>query len=132
MPLTCCVPGCISGYRSRKEKGSLFLPPKQPRKRDRWKGAIHRQEMDAFSFESKAVRECEKHFDPTDIIRADEFKIRGQSVLLQREKPAEPRIFENLPAYLTKPKPRSRPNGKIRLQNVVAFRRRTTMRLQLL
>ncbi|KAH9372898.1 hypothetical protein HPB48_001749 [Haemaphysalis longicornis] len=56
---------------------------------------------------------CEKHFDPTDIIRADEFKISGQYVLLQREKlklrvDAIPRIFENLPAYFTKPKPRSR------------------------
>ncbi|KAH9379983.1 hypothetical protein HPB48_015914 [Haemaphysalis longicornis] len=96
MHLTCCVPGCRSGEQ-----------------RDRWKLAIPCQETDAFSFESKAVRVCEKHFDPTNIIRADEFKISGQSVLLQREKlklrvDAVPRIFENLPAYFTKPKPRSR------------------------
>ncbi|KAL3189721.1 hypothetical protein MRX96_021186 [Rhipicephalus microplus] len=87
MPLTCCVPGCRSGYRSTTEKAPLFCLPSDREQRDRWKRAIPRQETDAFSFESKAVRVSEKHFDRTDIIRADEFKISGQSVLLQREKP---------------------------------------------
>lgn len=127
MPLTCCVPGCRSGYRSCTEKASLFCLPSDREQRDRWKRAIPRQETGAFNFESKAVRVCEKHFDTTDIIRADEFRISGQSVLLQREKPklrvgAIPRIFENLPAYLTKPKPRSRSQR----ENPPAKRRRVS------
>ncbi|XP_075726173.1 uncharacterized protein LOC142767815 [Rhipicephalus microplus] len=127
MPLTCCVPGCRSGYRSCTEKASLFCLPSDREQRDRWKRAIPRQETGAFNFESKAVRVCEKHFDTTDIIRADEFRISGQSVLLQREKPklrvgAIPRIFENLLAYLTKPKPRSRSQR----ENPPAKRRRVS------
>ncbi|KAH8041878.1 hypothetical protein HPB51_019259 [Rhipicephalus microplus] len=127
MPLTCCVPGCRSGYQSCTEKASLFCLPSDREQRDRWKRAIPRQETGAFNFESKAIRVCEKHFDTTDIIRADEFRISGQSVLLQREKPklrvgAIPRIFENLPAYLTKPKPRSRSQR----ENPPAKRRRVS------
>lgn len=111
--MTCCVPGCRTGYRSSKEKASLFSLPSNREQRDMWKRAIPRQEAGAFSFESKNVRVCAKHFDPTDVIRADGFVIRGQFVSLQRDKvrlraEAIPRIFENLPAYLTKPKARSR------------------------
>ncbi|KAL3194631.1 hypothetical protein MRX96_016092 [Rhipicephalus microplus] len=58
MPLTCCVPGCRSGYRNTTDKASLFCLPSDHEQRDRWKRAISRQGTDAFSFESKA-RTCD-------------------------------------------------------------------------
>lgn len=59
------------------------------------------------------MRVCEKHFDDSDIIRVDEFVINGEVASLKRDKPllkpnAVPRKFDGLPAYLTKPKQRSR------------------------
>ncbi|KAH7944738.1 hypothetical protein HPB51_028547 [Rhipicephalus microplus] len=69
--------------------------------------------MGDFCFDSKYVRVCEKHFDDSDIVRADEFVVNGEKVSLPRDKPllkpcAIPRKFDGLPAYLTKPKQRSR------------------------
>lgn len=114
MPKTCCVTGCSSGYRSNKEKASLFCFPSSAELREKWKRAIPRLEAGGFSFESKNVRVCEKHFDASDVVRTDEHIVNGVVVSLQRERPrlrtnAVPRIFDGLPAYLTKPKPRSRP-----------------------
>ncbi|KAH7941356.1 hypothetical protein HPB49_012564 [Dermacentor silvarum] len=113
MPYTCCVPGCRSGYNGVDEKVSLFCLPANPELRDRWKRAIPRQETAGFSFESKYVRVCEKHFDAGDIIRADVCTVNGSVVSLPRDRPklavdAIPRIFEGLPLYLAKPKERSR------------------------
>ncbi|KAL3192662.1 hypothetical protein MRX96_058883 [Rhipicephalus microplus] len=114
MSKTCCVTGCSSGYRSNKEKASLFCFPSSAELREKWKRAVPRLEAGGFSFESKNVRVCEKHFDASDVVRTDEHIVNGVVVSLQRERPrlrtnAVPRIFDGLPAYLTKPKPRSRP-----------------------
>ncbi|KAH8032558.1 hypothetical protein HPB51_026011 [Rhipicephalus microplus] len=70
-------------------------------------------ETAGFSFESKYARVCEKHFDASDIVRADVCTVNGDIVSLPRERPrlvedAVPRIFEGLPSYLSKPKQRSR------------------------
>ncbi|XP_072143470.1 uncharacterized protein [Dermacentor andersoni] len=113
MPNTCCVPGCRSGYKGTTEKVSLFCLPNNKEQREKWKRAIPRQESGGFNFESKYTRVCAKHFDASDIVTAYNFNINGDDVSLEREKPtlktnAVPRIFEGLPAYLTKPKPRSR------------------------
>lgn len=113
MPNTCCVPGCRSGYKGTTEKVSVFGLPSDGELREKWKRAIPRQETGDFNFDSKYVRVCEKHFDDSDIIRADEFVINGEVVSLKRDKPllkpnAVPRKFDGLPAYLTKPKQRSR------------------------
>nr|XP_037279474.1 uncharacterized protein LOC119172463 isoform X2 [Rhipicephalus microplus] len=113
MPNTCCVPGCHSGYKGTVEKVSLFCLPANAEQRVRWKRAIPRQETAGFSFESKYARVCEKHFDASDIVRADVCTVNGDIVSLPRERPrlvedAVPRIFEGLPSYLSKPKQRSR------------------------
>ncbi|KAM7301346.1 hypothetical protein ISCGN_016865 [Ixodes scapularis] len=114
MPKTCCVTGCSSGYRSNKEKASLFCLPSSAELREKWKRAIPRLEAGGFNFESKNVRVCENHFDVSDVVRTDEHIVNGVVVSLQQERPrlrtdAVPKIFDGLPAYLTKPKPRSRP-----------------------
>lgn len=113
MPKTCCVPGCRSGYRGTSEKVSLFCLPSDADKREQWKRAIPRQEAGGFSFDSQHVRVCEKHFDTADVVWNDTFLVKGDVVSLRREKPklrpdAVPRRFDGLPAYLSKPKPRSR------------------------
>ncbi|XP_077551081.1 uncharacterized protein LOC144164421 isoform X2 [Haemaphysalis longicornis] len=128
MPMTCCVPGCRSGYRSSKEKASLFSLPSDRERRDMWIRAIPRQETGAFSFESKNVRVCEKHFDPADVIRADGFIVHGQAVSLLRHKVklrdgAMPRVFQDLPARLAKPKP-PKPRARSQKVNTPAKRRR--------
>ncbi|KAH9367149.1 hypothetical protein HPB48_012083 [Haemaphysalis longicornis] len=113
MPKTCCVPGCRSGYRGTSEKVSLFCLPSDADKREQWKRAIPRQEAGGFSFDSQHVRVCEKHFATEDVVWNDTFLVKGDVVSLRREKPklrpdAVPRRFDGLPAYLSKPKPRSR------------------------
>lgn len=111
MPKTCYIPGCRSGYRSKSEKVSFCLPSDAD-EREKWKRAIPRQEAGGFTFDSQHVRACEKHFDTTDVVRSDEFVVKGDAMSLQREKAklrpgAVPRLFEGLPVYLSKPKPRS-------------------------
>lgn len=128
MPHTCCVPGCRSGYRSSKEKASMFSLPSDLERREMWKRAIPRQETAAFSFESKYVRVCERHFDPTDVIRVDGFIVRGRAISLPRYKVklrdgAIPRIFQEPPARLAKPKP-PKPRARSRKVNPPAKRRR--------
>lgn len=44
---------------------------------EKWKWAIPRQETGGFSVGSKYVRVCEKHFEATDIIPADDFVVRS-------------------------------------------------------
>nr|XP_037273158.1 uncharacterized protein LOC119165068 [Rhipicephalus microplus] len=103
----------LEGIQGRTEKVSLFCLPSDGVLREKWKRLIPRQETGDFCFDSKYVRVCEKHFDDSDIIRADEFVVNGEKVSLPRDKPllkpcAIPRKFDGLPAYLTKPKQRSR------------------------
>uniref|UniRef100_A0A224Z7Q2 THAP domain containing protein n=1 Tax=Rhipicephalus zambeziensis TaxID=60191 RepID=A0A224Z7Q2_9ACAR len=117
MPKTCCVPHCRSGYRGTVEKVSLFALPSDPECRNKWKRAIPRQETGTFSFSSPNVRVCDRHFDKQDIIREDECVIQGTLVRLPRDRAklkadAIPRLFEGLPAYLSKKKlaPRQLPH----------------------
>lgn len=112
MPYKCCVPGCRSGYKGTEDV-SVFGLPSGGDLREKWKRAIPRQETGGFRFDSKHVRVCAKHFDHSDIIRADEFLVNGEVVSLKRDKPllkpnAVPRKFDGLAANLTKPKQRSR------------------------
>lgn len=118
--------GCSSGYRSNKEKASLFCFPSSAELREKWKRAIPRLEAGGFSFESKNVRVCEKHFDASDVVRTDEHIVNGVVVSLQRERPrlrtnAVPRIFDGLPAYLTKPQTKSRGYLKVPSSRLLAL-----------
>ncbi|KAH7961233.1 hypothetical protein HPB52_006030 [Rhipicephalus sanguineus] len=80
---------------------------------EHWKRAIPRQEADDFSFDSKHVHVCTKHFDSSDIIRTCDFMMNGDAVSLPRDKPRLrpneiPRFDDSLQAYFTTPKPRPR------------------------
>lgn len=118
MPSPCCVTGCSSGYRSNDEKVSPFCFPSGT-ELQKWRRAIPRKEVGAFSFESPNVHDCEKHFDTADIACYDAFVVNREVDSLRAEqlklKPdAIFRIFEGLPRYLTKTKSRSRPPAKRR------------------
>lgn len=72
--------------------------------------AIPREEVGNFTLESKNVSVCQKHFDVTDIVSADDFVMNGEVVSFQCDRPkpsavALPRIFKGLPAYLSKLEP---------------------------
>ncbi|KAH7943579.1 hypothetical protein HPB52_009245 [Rhipicephalus sanguineus] len=104
MPNRCCVPGCRSGYEGSKKTSSSARNGSGPY---RCKKAV------IINFESKYTRVCANYFDASDIITAYDFNINGDSVSQKRDKPTlkadtVPRIFEGLPSYLTKRKPRSR------------------------
>ena len=113
MPNACCAPEFRSGSKGTTEKVSVFCLPSDGVLREKWKRAITRQGTGDFCFHSKYVRVCEKHFDDSDIIRADEFVVNAEKVSLRRDKllvkpGAIPRKFEGLPVYLTKLKQKSR------------------------
>lgn len=113
MPKTCCVPGCDVGQRTCAVKASLFRLPSDPVERELWKKAIPRAETERFKFDSPNTRVCALHFDPTDIVRTDDFIINEEVVRQDRVVPmlrsgAVPRVFPNCPSYLSSPKPRSR------------------------
>ncbi|KAH7981726.1 hypothetical protein HPB52_000972 [Rhipicephalus sanguineus] len=104
MPNRCCVPGCRSDYKGSKKTSSSARNGSGPY---RCKKAV------IINFLSKYTRVCANHFDASDIITAYDFNINGDSVSQKRDKPTlkadtVPRIFEGLPSYLTKRKPRSR------------------------
>ncbi|KAH7984102.1 hypothetical protein HPB52_017073 [Rhipicephalus sanguineus] len=112
MPNRCCTPGCRFGYKGTR-KVSLFSLPLDKLQRGKGKRAIPQQESGDFNFESKYTGVCANHFDASDIVTTHDFNINGDYVSLKRDKPtlkadAVPRIFEGLPSYLTKRKPRSR------------------------
>lgn len=86
MPNASCVPGYHSGSKGTTEKVSVFCLPSDGVLRENRKRAIPRQETGDFCFDSKYVRVCEKHFDDSGIIRADEFVVNAEKVSLPRDK----------------------------------------------
>ncbi|KAH7977023.1 hypothetical protein HPB52_023205 [Rhipicephalus sanguineus] len=85
---------------------------KDKQQREKGKRAIPRQESGDLNYESKYTRVCANHFDASYIVTAYDFNINGDAVSLKLHKPtpkadAVPGIFEGLPSYLTKRKPRS-------------------------
>uniref|UniRef100_T1IRB0 THAP-type domain-containing protein n=1 Tax=Strigamia maritima TaxID=126957 RepID=T1IRB0_STRMM len=65
MVRTCFVPRCKSGYKTCKEKWSLFNTPKDPEQRKMWKKLIGRKDRDL----DYGDYVCERHFPPEQIIR---------------------------------------------------------------
>ena len=96
------MPGCKTGYKSCKEKRSLFRAPKDPVELEKWRKAIQR--ADRILSCKDCV--CELHFAPEWVSRSYEVVVRhevcriprGCSMLL---KGAVPHIFPNLPSYLS-------------------------------
>ncbi|XP_077544710.1 uncharacterized protein LOC144157857 [Haemaphysalis longicornis] len=106
---TCCVPGCTSGYRGNKTPRHFFSPPSDPGLRAAWDRAIPRLDR---SLSTKS-RVCDVHFYPDDIAKTYTHFIKGEKVETERGKwslveGAVPKIFPNLPPYLSKPPPKRR------------------------
>ncbi|KAH7959378.1 hypothetical protein HPB49_010630 [Dermacentor silvarum] len=111
----CFVPGCKSGYKSCKEKLSLFGVPKEEQVFQQWQRNIPRADRPL----ERNAAVCELHFDKQFVSRHFEHTIDGKTVRLERTRPvllpgAAPTIFPNVPSYLSKPVPRKR-NPKERL-----------------
>ena len=118
MVYSCCVPGCRTGYRPRKndsatfEKVSVFKFPADEVMRQKRLKAIPRKNWTL----ADSHRVCAKHFFEKDFERvsSDRREVRKKSRSSQRLKTvrlqpsAVPGIFPSLPAYLTTRKPTSR------------------------
>ncbi|XP_077497729.1 uncharacterized protein LOC144108345 [Amblyomma americanum] len=123
----CFVPGCTTGYKSCKEKLSLFGVPKDEELSLKWQRNIPR--ADKPLVRNAAV--CKLHFDPQFVLRHFEHNIQGKTVRLERSRPvlqpdAVPTKFPNVPKYLSKPVPKKRnPKKRLDPQFVPSKRRRT-------
>ncbi|KAH7986923.1 hypothetical protein HPB51_026585 [Rhipicephalus microplus] len=74
--LTCCVPGCTSGYRGNKTPRHFFSPPSHPGLRAAWDHAIPRLDH---SLSSKS-RVCDVRFYPDDIAKTYTHFIKDDSL----------------------------------------------------
>ncbi|KAH9382929.1 hypothetical protein HPB48_023564 [Haemaphysalis longicornis] len=109
---TCFVPLCRSGYRSNKEKVSLFTAPADPARLAEWESRIKRADR---RLTPNAVV-CEKHFEKQCIERSFQITVNGVVNELAREKPrlkpdAVPTVFDN---YLTHLVPKKTAKRKVR------------------
>lgn len=107
MPHKCVAPGCTSNYQSIiKSEGyvKVFGFPKDEPRRSEWLRAIPRSNWNP----SQRAYVCMKHFHETDLHWIETFKnSNGDWCEFKRDKPklaprAVPKIFPNLPAYLSK------------------------------
>ena len=104
--------GCRSGYHSSKrpERVSSQIFPKDPGRRHQWIKAIPRKDWSP----GKRAVVCSLHFEDTDfkVGREDTNKRRKLGNLRIRclKDDAVPRIFPNLPSYLTRHRPKERPS----------------------
>jgi hypothetical protein len=106
MPYKCVVPGCNSNQRNAlKTEGyiQLFHFPQEGPRRDERIRAIHRADW----IPTNHSYVCVKHFHSNDLITVEKYKDKdGKLCEYTRGKPvlssdAVPRIFPNLPGYLT-------------------------------
>ena len=107
MPKHCCVPGCRSNYASTsKEEGyvSVFKFPSDEKRKDEWIRNIPRGQWKPTV--NSVV--CIKHFSESDVETIEHFTNQyGEQKCRKRDKPtlkpcAVPRVFPNLPKYLSK------------------------------
>jgi hypothetical protein len=125
MPRRCVVPGCKSNYDSTlKQNNSVttFAFPKDEKKKQAWMRAIPRADWSPTAH--SAV--CIKHFHESHIIKHQPYKnpTSGeiQKLLLQHPKLTEdaiPKVFDNLPAYLSKKEPPARTSPDCRREQVL-------------
>lgn len=99
----CFVPFCKTGYKSCKEKYSLFTPPHDPSRLEAWRRAIPRKDRVL----QRTDRVCEKHFAPHFITKTWSAEIDGHVLMSGKRraglaKDAVPSIFEGAPTYLSK------------------------------
>ncbi|KAH8042327.1 hypothetical protein HPB51_021938 [Rhipicephalus microplus] len=99
----CFVPFCKTGYKSCKEKYSLFTPPNEPSRLEAWRRAIPRKDRVL----QRTDRVCEKRFAPHFIMKTWSAEIDGHVLMSGKRraglaKDAVPSIFERAPRYLFK------------------------------
>jgi len=108
---SCVVPGCKSGYGTSGQLPpgvSRHQFPKDPAKRDTWIKAIPRANWQP----SKRSVICSLHFEDSDFRTerhdSNTHRDRGELKTRHLKATAIPRVFPNLPAYLSKSKPTQR------------------------
>jgi len=90
MPKKCFVPKCNSGYKTCKDKVSLFRVPNNEALLQQWQNAIAREDRVI----SRKDHVCEKHFQENDIIRYWIYKdIKDKLKIPRLKKTAVPSIF---------------------------------------
>ncbi|KAH8009882.1 hypothetical protein HPB51_021680 [Rhipicephalus microplus] len=99
----CFVPYCNTGYKSCKEKFSLFTPPHDQARLEAWRRAIPRKDRVL----QRTHRVCEKHFAPHFILKMWSAKLNDHVLMSGNRraglsKDALPTIFEGAPSYLSK------------------------------
>ena len=70
---TCCVPACKSNYKKGDVYEPMFKIPESGPEREAWLKKIPRKDWDS----SRTSFVCEKHFQPPDVLRVDEFPTEG-------------------------------------------------------
>ncbi|KAH7982633.1 hypothetical protein HPB52_006213 [Rhipicephalus sanguineus] len=108
---TCCVPGCASGYRKDASSSDrhFFYALTDVSLRAAWNKAVPRADKES----TATSRVCDLHFHQKDILKTYVHVIDGKSVEIPRgkwslAKDAVPKVFLNLPAYLSKPPEKKR------------------------
>ncbi|KAH6919596.1 hypothetical protein HPB50_029417 [Hyalomma asiaticum] len=99
----CFVPFCNTGYKSCKEKYSLFKPPNDEARLEAWRRAIPRKDRVL----QRTDRVCEKHFASRFILKTWSAGIDGHVLMSGTRraglsKDAVPSIFEGAPSYLSR------------------------------
>ncbi|KAK4009432.1 hypothetical protein OUZ56_018545 [Daphnia magna] len=109
MPNRCFVPNCKTGYPSNKPAStlSLFAPPKDKALFKQWEQYIPRKDIKL----KPSSRVCSRHFEEDDVIKGRMIKGKDGKEIFHAWKNwtlkegAIPRIFQDCPSHLTKPKP---------------------------
>ena len=113
MPKKCCVPECTSSYIKKDEPQhyvTVYKFPEDPQLQEIWKKKIPRANL----IVNKHTVVCIKHFDQKDLSYYDSYVDKaGVARQYPRKIPtllpgAYPRIFPNIPTYLSEPKPKER------------------------
>nr|XP_054933637.1 uncharacterized protein LOC129387908 isoform X1 [Dermacentor andersoni] len=99
----CFVPYCRSGYKSCKEKNSLFKPPQDDARLEAWRRAIPRKDRVL----QRTDRVCERHFAPHFILKTWSAEVDGHVLMSGKRragltKDAIPSIFEGASSYISK------------------------------
>lgn len=99
----CFVPGCKSGYKTCSTTSCFFQPPRNPVLFKKWQQAIPRADR----LLSQKDKVCEHHFSQDLVEKTYKINVGGTITEVERgraklDPDAVPRLFPNLPKYLSK------------------------------
>lgn len=116
----CFVPRCTTGYKSCREKFSLFSAPKEEERLNVWRHAIPRKDRVL----QPTDHVCERRFEPHLVSKTWTAEYKGHVLMsvprrAELSKDAVPTKFPDCPVYLSKTtKSRKRPAERQPLQPV--------------